>query len=105
MIDFHSKIEEANAPLNKAMEIKGCTFKKTKTTEHFVDQDDNFVPYPVGYIRANNYAGFHFYISVQGDVGWLQKKFNQADKVGAYKWAMECKTSALEALESEKEMC
>ena len=72
-------ITEDNYRLHAEMVDKGYAFHRGERYEHFVDKDNAYQAYPVGYIRgphyeANGNPNPHS-CSVQGENGWHQRSF------------------------------
>ena len=84
--------DQINRPLRDEMFRIGFEWKSTKTHEHFVDSDGEYVPYPLGYIRgahlSENGSPRPWSFSVQGHDGWHQRSFPTLSR-DAYDWALE----------------
>jgi len=80
-------IKEHNAPLKEKMEKSGCRFIHKENKAYFVDNNDKYEPFPVGYITGPSSFERGYYVSIQGKNGWLQRSGYNLSELE--KWALE----------------
>lgn len=80
-------IREHNAPLKDKMEKSGCRFVHKGRLAYFVDKNDKYAPFPVGYITGPSSFERGYYMSVQGPNGWRQRDGLNISELE--KWALE----------------
>lgn len=90
-----TEIQKHNAPLKAKMEEQGFKYVNRNGKAYYVDKNEVYQPYPVGYITGPSLHIYsnQFYASVQGKDGWLQRDFKEEKE--AIQWAIKAAQDVL----------